>query len=49
MQITVKSGIDLVTEVDRECEDIIIAELKKAYPVGGLCNTFLVLYIPYYH
>jgi hypothetical protein len=39
VQITVKSGIDLVTEVDRECEDIIIAELKKTYPVGGLYNT----------
>lgn len=44
VKITVKSGIDLVTEVDRECEEVIIGSLKNAYPEHkfvGEESTFL--------
>lgn len=32
MTVIVKSGIDLVTETDRKCEDIILGLLRAAFP-----------------
>ena len=32
MAVIVKSGIDLVTETDRKCEDIILGMLRTAFP-----------------
>lgn len=35
LTIIVKSGVDLVTDTDRACEEIILAKLKAAFPTFG--------------
>ena len=52
-QISIKGGVaeqDLVTEIDKQCEDLIVKSLIKEFPEHGIIaeeNTKLNTHAPY--